>query len=262
MIWIPASRSPSVLDEAELLELVHEEIDARPGGAHHLRQRGLRDLRDDLPRLFLFPVPRQQQERPRQPFLARVEELIDQVLLDADVSRQHVRDETIRQRVLPVQHLDHLLLLDDEDTARRDRLGAPDANGLSRETSLAKEIARAQHGHDRFSAGRGEHRELDAALLDVHHGVALIALREDHLGRPILHDPLRQSGRIEKGLGVERGHGSGHLARIRRHPVEDVCKKTHVAIPRDAPPHLTKAPQIGKRSLADRIDYHNRATVA
>ena len=77
----------------------------------------------------------------------------------------------------------------------------------------------------------GEHRQLDAAFLDVHDRVALVALREDHLGRPILHDPFRQTGRIEKGLGVERGDGSGHLTRIRGPPVEDVCKKTHVTTP-------------------------------
>ena len=70
---------------------------------------------DHLLRLVLLAVARQQQQRPRQPLLARVEELIDQVLLDADVARQHVRDEAIRQRVLLVQHLHHLLLRDDQD---------------------------------------------------------------------------------------------------------------------------------------------------
>ena len=51
----------------------------------------------------VLAVPRQQQERPRQPFLTGVEQLVDQVLLDPDVPRQHVRDEPIRQRVLLVQ---------------------------------------------------------------------------------------------------------------------------------------------------------------
>src|SRR4029077_16018155 len=36
-----------VLDEAQLAELVHEEADPRAGGADHLRQRFLADLRDD-----------------------------------------------------------------------------------------------------------------------------------------------------------------------------------------------------------------------
>ena len=58
---------------------------------------------DDLPRLVLLAVAREQQQRPRQPLLAGVEQLIDQVLLDADVPRQHVRDEAIGERVLLVQ---------------------------------------------------------------------------------------------------------------------------------------------------------------
>ena len=50
--------------------------------------------------------------RARQPLLSGVEELIDQVFFDADVSRQHVRQESFRQRGLLVEHLDHLRLLD------------------------------------------------------------------------------------------------------------------------------------------------------
>jgi hypothetical protein len=34
-------------------------------------------------------------ERTRQPLLAGIEELIDQVFLNSDVPRQHERDETI-----------------------------------------------------------------------------------------------------------------------------------------------------------------------
>ena len=35
-------------------------------------------------------VARQQQQRPREPLFARVEQLIDQVRFDADVPREHV----------------------------------------------------------------------------------------------------------------------------------------------------------------------------
>ena len=48
-------------------------------------------------------VARQQQERPREPLLARVEELIDEILFDADVPGEHVRDEPIRELRLLVQ---------------------------------------------------------------------------------------------------------------------------------------------------------------
>ena len=39
--------SPVVIDEAELLELVHEMTDSRSGGANHLRQAFLIDSRID-----------------------------------------------------------------------------------------------------------------------------------------------------------------------------------------------------------------------
>ena len=80
-------------------------------------------------RLVLLAVARQQQQRPRQPLLARVEELIDQVLFDADVAREHVGDEAVGHRVLLVQQPHHLLLADEQDRARGDRGGAAHADG-------------------------------------------------------------------------------------------------------------------------------------
>jgi hypothetical protein len=43
---------------------------------------------------------RQQQKRPGQAFLARIEQLIDQVLLDATVAGQQVRDKQLGKRRL------------------------------------------------------------------------------------------------------------------------------------------------------------------
>ena len=68
-------------------------------------------------RFVVLAVPRQQQQRPGQSFLAGVEQLVDQVLLDPDVPRQHVRDEPIRQRMLLVQEAHHLILVDEKDRA-------------------------------------------------------------------------------------------------------------------------------------------------
>src|SRR5579864_8796381 len=79
-----------VLDEPELLELVQKEIHPGARRADHLSERLLRDLGNHADRLVLLSVARQQQERARQPLLARVEELIDQVFFDLDVARQHV----------------------------------------------------------------------------------------------------------------------------------------------------------------------------
>src|SRR6266850_2825958 len=72
-----------VLDEAEFPEFVHEEIDSRPRRANHLRQHPLRYFGKHLLRMASRAVVREQQQGARQPFLAGIEELVDQVLLDS-----------------------------------------------------------------------------------------------------------------------------------------------------------------------------------
>src|SRR6267143_2004657 len=72
-----------VLDEAQFPELVHEKIDPRPRCANHFRQHLLRYSGKHLLRLALRAIAREQQQSARQPFLAGVEELVDQVLLDS-----------------------------------------------------------------------------------------------------------------------------------------------------------------------------------
>jgi hypothetical protein len=54
-------------------------------------------------RCFGLTVTRQQQQRAGEPFLAGVEELVDEILLDADIPRQHVREEAIRERGTSVE---------------------------------------------------------------------------------------------------------------------------------------------------------------
>jgi hypothetical protein len=58
-----------VLDEPEVAELVHEEVDARTRRPHHLRQGFLRNLRKALFRSALIAEPGEQQ-RTRQQELA------------------------------------------------------------------------------------------------------------------------------------------------------------------------------------------------
>ena len=69
-----------VIDKTQLLELVHEMTDPRPGGAHHLRQVFLIDSGKDTLGSTFFAKMRQQQENPRQTLLAGVEELVDKIL--------------------------------------------------------------------------------------------------------------------------------------------------------------------------------------
>ena len=106
-----------VVDKPQSLEFLHEEIHARSRRADHFRQRLLGDRRDGPFRLVVLAVPREQQQLSRQPFLAGVEELVDEVFLDPDVARQQVSDEPIRQRVLLVQEAHHLVLVHEKDGA-------------------------------------------------------------------------------------------------------------------------------------------------
>src|ERR1700687_259315 len=87
----------AVLDEAQLPEFVHEKTDPGPCRANHLSQQLLRDSGNHVLRLILFVVARQPQQRPRQPFLGRVEKLINQVLPDFGISRKQVLDKPIAE---------------------------------------------------------------------------------------------------------------------------------------------------------------------
>jgi len=76
-----------VVDKAQLAKLVHEEAHSGAGRSDHLRQRLLSDARDDRFRLALLAEIGQQQQHARQAFLARIEELIDEIGFDPDIAR-------------------------------------------------------------------------------------------------------------------------------------------------------------------------------
>jgi hypothetical protein len=69
-----------VFDKSQMPEFVHEVAYAGPRCANHLRKRLLTDFRyDGLRRSFLAELCHEEKE-PRQPFLARIEKLVDQIL--------------------------------------------------------------------------------------------------------------------------------------------------------------------------------------
>ena len=75
-----------VIDKSQLLELVHEMTDPRPGGAHHLRQVFLIDPgKDTLGATFLAKMS-QQQESPGQTLLAGVEKLVDEIFFISEIA--------------------------------------------------------------------------------------------------------------------------------------------------------------------------------
>jgi hypothetical protein len=71
-----------VVNEAELPKLVHEETHPGPPRSDHFCQGFLTDPGHDRLMLPVFAEAGQQQENPRQPLLAGIEQLINQVLFD------------------------------------------------------------------------------------------------------------------------------------------------------------------------------------
>ena len=83
----------AVIDKAELLELVHEMADPRPGGADHLGQMVLIDSGEYGFGFSFLAEMSQQQENTGQAFLAGIEKLIDEILLVSYVAGKQMRDE-------------------------------------------------------------------------------------------------------------------------------------------------------------------------
>ena len=82
-----------IVYETQLPELVHEKADTWPRRPDDFRQCLLADLHGDrLGAAFLAEI-RQQEQRARQALLARVEEMVGEVLLGAAGARQQMGDE-------------------------------------------------------------------------------------------------------------------------------------------------------------------------
>ncbi len=89
---VAASR---VLDVPEISKAVHEKVDPSASRADHLCQHLLRHFRDLAGFRSLFSVRREKQQSPCKPLFTVVEELIDQVSLDAKIPLQDVRKEAV-----------------------------------------------------------------------------------------------------------------------------------------------------------------------
>ena len=75
-----------VLNEAEFPEFIHEKVDSRARCANHFCQHLLGNFGKHLFWLGFLAIPSEQQKSAGQSFLTGVKELIDQILLDSDVS--------------------------------------------------------------------------------------------------------------------------------------------------------------------------------
>lgn len=75
-----------ILNKAQFSESIHEETDAGARGPDHFGKRFLTDLCKDWFRLSLFAKMSHEEQHPRQSLLGRIKELIDQILLNANVA--------------------------------------------------------------------------------------------------------------------------------------------------------------------------------
>jgi hypothetical protein len=86
---------PVGVNEPQLAELGHEEVDSRPGRPDHLGQRFLPNGGQHPSVPIGATEPRHQHQCARETPLGRVEESIDEVFFDADTSSQNVGDEAL-----------------------------------------------------------------------------------------------------------------------------------------------------------------------
>src|SRR4051794_28539946 len=77
-----------VFDETQLAELVYEKTDAGSGRADHLRQHFLTVLSDDRLRTAFLAEICKEKEKAGEALLARIEQLIDQILFNSTVPGQ------------------------------------------------------------------------------------------------------------------------------------------------------------------------------
>ena len=82
-----------VVDKSHLAEAIHEETDPGAGGSDDLGECFLAHFRDHGFRLAFLAEVGQQQQHAGQSFLTGIEELIHEILLNADVARKHVLQE-------------------------------------------------------------------------------------------------------------------------------------------------------------------------
>ena len=172
-------KSAIVTNEAEFPEFVHEKIDPGPRRANHLRQHLLRYFGQHLLRMALRAIAREQQERARQAFLAGVEELVYQVLLDSYVSRKHISDEAVGELVFLVERANHLDFLNDKHAGSCNRDRSRHANGLARKAPFSQEITRSKDRNNSFFSGLIDNGELYTPFLKEHHTRSRITLRVD-----------------------------------------------------------------------------------
>jgi hypothetical protein len=192
-----------VADEPELAEPVHEKTDAGSRGADHVRQRFLIDIWTDRLRAAFLSEMREQKEKAREPLLARIEQLVDQILFNPAVPGQEIRHEHLGKLWLVMKKGNHGLPRDRGNQAPLDRRGGSDTKRMTVKATLAEELTGLQNRDYRFLALLGQDSELDPPLLNVKYCIGGISLRENVLMPLKLQYCFPGADFAEKNSGIE-----------------------------------------------------------
>ena len=138
--------------KTEFSKFVHEKTHPGPGRADHIREGFLADFREDRLGFGFFAKVRHQQEQPGKTFLARIEQLIDEVRLDPDGPRQKMGNEHPGERRLLLDHPDNSRFFQAHDDRVRHRRDRRDPLRLPGKTSFTEEIVRSEHRNNGFLA--------------------------------------------------------------------------------------------------------------
>jgi len=104
-----------------------------------------------------------------------------------------------------VKHSNHLVFFNGEYGRGRDRGRRPDTNILSCQATLTKKVARGKDRHDGLFASLIDNGQFYPAILDVQDIPSRVTLSVDLLRFSVLHNSSRDTGRMEKTLGIENG---------------------------------------------------------
>src|ERR1700731_4694013 len=131
-----------VVNKPQFSKFVHEKTHPGPGRSDHIRKRLLADFREDRLRfLVVLAKVRQQQGQPGKTFLTRIEQLIDEVCLDADGPRQKMGNEHLGERWLSMNHADNSRFFQAHDDGVHYRQDRCPARHPSPKKSLVPSIA-------------------------------------------------------------------------------------------------------------------------
>ncbi len=174
-----------VIDKAKFSELVHEMADTRACCTDHLSEVFLVNAGEYRFCPAFLAEMSEQQKNTGQSLLARVEELIHQVLFVPDVARKQVGEEKFREIMLFMEHAGHQRLIDPYKAAIGDGRGRSNAQWLSGEASFAEKVAAIENGYDRLFALPGGYRNSDLASPDVKDRIRPVSLSEDTAVSPV-----------------------------------------------------------------------------